>query len=59
MTSLSLAWKMFRQEFPLWCSGISGVLGGLGCSFDPQLDAVGSGASVAVAVTWIATAAWI
>ena len=28
-------------EFPLWCYWIYGVLGALGCRFDPQPSTVG------------------
>ena len=33
--------------FPLWCSGISGISGALGCRLDPWPDTVGEGSSVA------------
>lgn len=30
-----------RQEFPRWCAGIGGLLGVLGCRFDPPPTRVG------------------
>ena len=31
----------FWQDFPLWCKGISGILGVLGTGFDPLASTVG------------------
>ena len=42
--------KKLIEEFPLWCNGISGILGALGRRFDPQPGTVGL-------ETWIAAAA--
>ena len=46
------------KEFLLWCNR-SGVLGALGCRFDPQLSTVSLGSSVATAVVYGETEARI
>ena len=35
------------EEFPLWCSGIGGISGVLGCRFDPPPGTVGQGSCIA------------
>ena len=35
---IQIRWNL---EFPLWCNGISGILGVLGCRFDPWPGTVG------------------
>ena len=47
------------MEFLLWRDGIGSIWGALGLRYHPPPCPVGGGSSIAAALAWVETVAWI